>query len=85
VPSFEAGILFVVLFSVVTGTLSFLYLSDRYLMRRQTAAHLVQALRSRVWFLLPTVVTGGFGEIAGWVGRLWGNQNPTSMKPYIMQ
>lgn len=67
VPSFSAGIVFVVLFSIVT------------------TIHLGQALRSRMWWLLPTVVTGGVGEIIGWAGRLWGSKNPTSQNPFLMQ
>lgn len=38
-----------------------------------------------MWWLFPTVVTGGVGEILGWVGRLWGSREPTSMNPYLMQ
>jgi len=50
-----------------------------------TAVHLGQALRGRAWWLLPTVVTGGVGEIIGWVGRLWGSKNPHSQNPFLMQ
>ncbi|KAF9647189.1 RTA1-domain-containing protein [Thelephora ganbajun] len=67
VPSFAAGIVFVVLFSVVT------------------TVHLGQALRARMWWLLPTVVIGGVGEIIGWAGRLWGSKNPTSQNAFLMQ
>jgi len=67
VPSFPAGIVFVVLFSIVT------------------TIHLGQALHSKLWWLLPTVVTGGVGEIIGWAGRLWGSKNPTSQNPFLMQ
>ncbi|KAF9781599.1 RTA1-domain-containing protein [Thelephora terrestris] len=49
------------------------------------SVHIGQALHRRMWWLLPTVVTGGVGEIIGWVGRLWGNKEPTSMNPYLMQ
>lgn len=51
----------------------------------QIGLHLGQALHRRMWWLIPTVVTGGVGEILGWVGRLWGSREPTSMKPYLMQ
>jgi len=50
-----------------------------------TTVHLGQALRARMWWLLPTVVTGGVGEIIGWAGRLWGSKNPTSQNPFLMQ
>ncbi|KAF9784938.1 RTA1-domain-containing protein, partial [Thelephora terrestris] len=67
VPSFAAGIVFVVLFGLLT------------------TIHLGQALRSRMWWLLPTVVIGGIGESIGWAGRLWGSKNPTSQNPFLMQ
>jgi len=38
-----------------------------------------------MWFLFPTVITGGVGEIIGWAGRLWGSKNPTSQNPFLMQ
>lgn len=85
VPSFAAGIVFVVLFSIVTGTFSYLLPHDGYLTHRSTATHLGQALRGRAWWLFPTVITGGVGEIIGWAGRLWGSQNPTSRNPFLMQ
>lgn len=85
VPSFEAGIVFVALFSIVTGALSPFHLPGSHLTCRSTAAHLGQALHARAWWLLPTVVTGGVGEIIGWIGRLWGSQAPTDNDPFLMQ
>ena len=85
VPSFEAGIVFVVLFSIVTGSSSSFRFSGSYLTYHSIAVHFGQALLARAWFLFPTVVTGGFGEIIGWVGRLWGSKNPTSQNPFLMQ
>lgn len=85
VPSFAAGIVFVVLFSIVTGTPSSFCFPDSYLTYHPIAIHLGQALHARAWFLFPTVITGGFGEIIGWAGRLWGSKNPTSQDPFLMQ
>lgn len=50
-----------------------------------TGLHIGQALHRKVWWLFPTVVAGGVGEIIGWVGRLWGSREPRSMDPYLMQ
>lgn len=33
--------------------------------------HLGQAIWCRRWFLIPTLVLGGIGEIIGWSARLW--------------
>jgi hypothetical protein len=85
VPSFPAGIVFVVLFSIVTSNLFSSRLLDSHLTHLPLAVHLGQALRARMWWLLPTVVTGGVGEIIGWAGRLWGSKNPTSQNPFLMQ
>lgn len=50
-----------------------------------TGIHIGQAMHRKMWWLFPTVVTGGVAEILGWVGRLWGSKEPESMKPYLMQ
>src|ERR1700733_6485379 len=49
------------------------------------AVHLLQAIRYRLWFMIPTMVVGGMGELIGWAGRYWGSQNPQSFKAFIMQ
>lgn len=85
VPSLAAGIVFVALFSIVTGTCSYALPYDGYLTHRPTAVHLGQAIRGRAWWLFPTVITGGAGEIIGWAGRLWGSQEPFSRDPFLMQ
>lgn len=47
--------------------------------------HLGQAIRFRLWWLLPTVVLAGLTEVIGWSGRLWSSQNPTLLTPFLMQ
>ncbi|KAK7690653.1 hypothetical protein QCA50_005752 [Cerrena zonata] len=50
-----------------------------------TALHLGQALYFRLWWLLPTVVLCGLGEILGWSGRLWSAISPLLDNPYLIQ
>ncbi|KAJ4487658.1 RTA1 like protein-domain-containing protein [Lentinula aciculospora] len=50
-----------------------------------TIAQLLHTLCVRQWFLLPTVVLAGCGEILGWIGRLWSNQNLQASDPYMIQ
>ena len=39
-----------------------------------------------MWWLLPTVVLAGLGELVGWSGRYWSSLNDGTLdKPYIMQ
>jgi len=86
VPSFAAGVTFVALFSLMTSMSFSLSLSrEKPLILLPIVLHLIQALHKRMWWLFPTVVTGGVAEIIGWSGRLWGSKNPTSMDPYLMQ
>ncbi|KAF8317965.1 RTA1-like protein [Clavulina sp. PMI_390] len=50
-----------------------------------TLVHLIQALWKRKWYLLPTVVIGGCGEIIGWSARLWSAKNVCNGTPFLMQ
>ncbi|KAJ3541405.1 hypothetical protein NM688_g6089 [Phlebia brevispora] len=50
-----------------------------------TFVHFIQMLKYRMWWLLPTVLLGGAGEIIGWVGRLWSSFNVDARDPYMMQ
>ncbi|KZV76214.1 RTA1-domain-containing protein [Peniophora sp. CONT] len=50
-----------------------------------TATHLAQAIYFRLWFLLPTVVLCGVGEITGWSGRLWSFYNILNGNAFLMQ
>ncbi|KAI0335223.1 RTA1 like protein, partial [Cubamyces sp. BRFM 1775] len=50
-----------------------------------TVVHFLQALYSRAWWLLPTVILGGCGEVAGWYCRAWSHQQPLNDTPYTIQ
>ncbi|KAI0788440.1 RTA1-domain-containing protein [Abortiporus biennis] len=50
-----------------------------------TILHLIQAIYYRLWFLLPTAVLAGIGEIIGWSARLWSSKSPSLIKPFIIQ
>ncbi|KAF7314105.1 RTA1-like protein [Mycena chlorophos] len=50
-----------------------------------TAAHLGQAIWFRMWWLIPTAVLCGLGELVGWSGRYWSSFNPAAANPYMMQ
>jgi len=50
-----------------------------------TITHLGQSLFTRRWFLIPTIVLGGCGELVGWGGRLWSSKNPPLDTPFLMQ
>ncbi|KAF8525054.1 RTA1-domain-containing protein [Hysterangium stoloniferum] len=50
-----------------------------------TIIHLCQAMWYHIWWLLPTAVIAGLGEIIGWTARLWSSQNPLKMDPFLMQ
>jgi hypothetical protein len=49
------------------------------------ALHLGQAIRSRLWWLLPTIVIAGLGETAGWSGRLWSSINVSNHNAFMLQ
>lgn len=50
-----------------------------------TILHFGQALGSRRWYLIPTLVVGGLGEILGWAGRLWSSRNVLNITPFLIQ
>ncbi|KAF8314073.1 RTA1-domain-containing protein [Clavulina sp. PMI_390] len=50
-----------------------------------TLLHLGQSLFFRRWYLIPTVVVGGIGEIIGWAGRYWSSRNSLLDKPFLIQ
>ena len=48
-------------------------------------AHIAQAVRYRMWYLLYTAVLCGIIEILGWSGRLWSSWNPFLDTPFQIQ
>ena len=50
-----------------------------------TVAHLAQAILSRLWWMVPTIVLCGLSEIIGWSGRLWSAYNVQVMDPFLIQ
>ncbi|KAJ7082390.1 RTA1-like protein [Mycena belliarum] len=50
-----------------------------------TLLHIGQATFYRMWWLFPTAVLCGIGELLGWGGRLWSSSSPTVRTPFIIQ
>ncbi|KAG2139806.1 RTA1-domain-containing protein [Suillus bovinus] len=50
-----------------------------------TAIHMGQALRYKLWWMIPTVTFAGILEIFGWSCRLWSSQSPELLRPFEMQ
>jgi len=50
-----------------------------------TALHLIQAIHFRMWWLLPTAVLAGAGEVLGWSARLWSSISPLLITPFTIQ
>jgi hypothetical protein len=49
------------------------------------ALHIGQAVYFRLWFLFPTAVLCGIGEVIGWSGRLWASFNVLNRNAFLMQ
>ncbi|KIM41149.1 hypothetical protein M413DRAFT_72715, partial [Hebeloma cylindrosporum] len=47
--------------------------------------HAFQAIRYRLWWLLPSACLCGTMELAGWSGRLWSTYDPLAMLPFQIQ
>jgi hypothetical protein len=87
VPTEWICITFLVLFGASTGRFFQLHRqidadSDHYL---DEVLHTVQAIRSRLWWLLPSAVFCGILELGGWAARLWSSFNPYAEAPFIIQ
>ncbi|KAJ7200844.1 RTA1-domain-containing protein [Mycena pura] len=50
-----------------------------------TILHTVQATYYRMWWLFPTAIICGLGEIIGWSGDLWAALASSSQNPFMMQ
>lgn len=87
VPSFDAGIVFLVLFGLSTGEPDLKHQCSKFLTICEPASviHVVQTFRYKMWWLLPTVFLGGVGELIGWAARTWSHSSPYLINPFIMQ
>ena len=83
VPTEWVCIILVVLFGISTGEDTTKLSSD--ITHDVVALHLIEAVWSRMWWLLPTAVLAGCGETIGWSGRLWSSLNIPDQKPFMMQ
>jgi hypothetical protein len=45
----------------------------------------VQALRYRIWWILPTIVFSGLLETLGWSARLWSSMSVLQPHPFEIQ
>jgi len=51
-----------------------------------TFVHLVETIYFKIWWLLPTVVLAGIGEIIGWSARYWSSFNDgIESTPFLIQ
>lgn len=50
-----------------------------------TVAHIVQAVRFRMWWLFLTAVFCGVSEVVGWSARVYSSSHPHSLAPYSIQ
>ncbi|KAF7325174.1 hypothetical protein MKEN_00561300 [Mycena kentingensis (nom. inval.)] len=50
-----------------------------------TLLHTGQAIYHRVWWLLPTAVLCGIGELTGWGARLWSALDTNASMPFTIQ
>jgi len=76
------------LYGVVGGYTPTLWICALFvaLFSLSTIVHTAQAVRFRLWWLIPTAVICGFAEILGWSGRLWSNVGGAwRLDPYLMQ
>jgi hypothetical protein len=48
-------------------------------------AHLVQAMRFRIWWLFPTAIFCGVSELVGWGARLYSSGAPQALIPFEIQ
>jgi len=66
---------------VPTEWVCFIFLS---LFGISTFLHIVQAVRFRLWWLIPSTIFCGFLELVGWSGRLWSSKDPALKMPFVI-
>ena len=84
-PTQSVNLVFITLFALSTGACSGRKSLLMYAHVETSAVHVVQAHRSRAWWLLPTVVLAGSGEVLGWIAREWSHDQPLNSNPFLMQ
>lgn len=89
VPTGWVCIVFIVLFGISTcEAAEYLPSSSPSLLTAiiSPVVHTVEALYFRLWWLLPTAVLAGLGEILGWSARYWSSLNDGILDtPFLMQ
>ncbi|KAF8305131.1 hypothetical protein DL93DRAFT_2233179 [Clavulina sp. PMI_390] len=50
-----------------------------------TILHIGQAIKTRTWYTLFTVVLCGISEVIGWGARFWSAKNILALTPFLMQ
>ncbi|KAG2344863.1 RTA1-domain-containing protein [Suillus weaverae] len=50
-----------------------------------TIIHMDQALKYKLWWMVPTAIFAGVLEIFGWSARLWSSRSPELLTPFEMQ
>lgn len=86
-----ASVFFVTVFTISTGTRA----PQRKTYARESfrpdgkihplVLHFGQSVWYRMWWLIPTAVLSGAGEMAGWSGRLWSSIRPLNNTPFSIQ
>jgi hypothetical protein len=86
VPTEWVAITFILLFGISTCMHALIVLNGSLLtVELPQVVHTIQALRSRLWWLIPSVIFCGFLEVIGWSSRLWSSQNPSIFRPFVIQ
>ena len=76
--------IFVALYGLSTCGLNSIVIAN-VMMIHVPVIHLGQSIHYRMWWLLPTAVLAGVGEVLGWSARLWSSHNPLLNTPFLMQ
>ena len=84
-PSQAAGYIFVIIFIMTTRKSSFHSVSRHVIYNTSAVFHIFQAIRSRAWWLFPTLVIAGAAEVVGWVARTKSSYDPNVRMAYIIQ
>ena len=90
-PSYTMGVLHLrdsilrILRCVLCHVVPSRHRSNSISMRERSVWHVFQTFRYRLWSMIATVDLAAFGEVAGWIGRLWSSYDPNLKKPFMIQ